>query len=1384
MAIGEVFIGAFITVLFEKLASGDLIRLARSAGIHPELNKLRKNLALIRAVLADAGEKHIRDRSVQLWLNELQHLAYEIDDVLDELATEAMRRQLNKESYANASTSTSTKLKFIPSKLHAIKYGLKMRSKLEGITTKLRELVEEKNLLGLEDDAERPKRGSRRSEETSLLPIVVIGRESDKKALLGKLLGSESSNSQTPTVNVVSIVGLGGIGKTTLAQLVYNDNKVKEQFELMAWVCVSDEFDVFGINKAIFQAVGGGNQDFASLNLLQVALSEKLSKKKFLLVLDDVWNENYKEWELLQRPFYVGAPGSKVLVTTRKTMVASVMGSVQTYPLEILSDEEALSLFAQYALGKPNFDSRPTTKLHGEAIVKKCGGLPLALRTLGWVLRTKSNDEEWEELLNSDLWNSQNESEILPALRLSYYDLPGHLKQMFVYCCLFPKDYIFDKDELVLLWMAEGFLDQPKGDKLVESFGGECFEELVSRSFFQHSTNDKSLYTMHDLINDLATSIAGEFFFTLDDKMDVYNSQEALEKVYHLSYIRESYGAYKKYKALQRARRLRTLLAVSLRRLSSWETFYIPNMTLIELLSQLKFLRVVNLANYNITEVPPSVGSLKHMRYLNFSNTQIRCLPEQVGDLVNLQSLLLSSCRELSSLPNSIAKLINLRHLDITNTPRLNNMLLGLGGLTSLQTLPKIIIGGVGDCRISDLKGMLHLRGQLSIEGLHEVKDAMNAKEAHLQQKKGICDLRMEWTDVFDDSRNGKTEYEVLTGLRPSEKLVSLEIVYYGGTKLPSWVGDPSFVCLTRLTLRGCRSCTCLPTLGHLHSLKELFVESMDGLKSLGSDLLRPSNSWHGIAFPSLEVLKFKDMKSWEEWLTSGGETAGAFPCLHQMSIINCPKLDVVAMELIPSLQVLLVKDCSIAVLRGMVGMSKSIATLTMNNIKGLTQLHGETLEHLKAVEDLSIWHCDELTYLWESEATACEILVNLKSLSVGYCASLESFGEKEEHLTLDMKSITQVTIYGCPRLERYRCPNSIEKLEIEECESLVSLGEKEEHLKMGMEFVKEVSIKNCPRLERYLCPNSIQILEISKCPRLERYNCPNSIEKLEIIDCESLVSFGEKEKHLKMGMESVTEVTIGDCPRVESYNCPNSVEKLRIYGCPSLSLTFPTMGDLPSTLKFLEIKRCDNIESILDNGYGFLPFLCLRCLVISDCKNLKSFPHEQLQKLTSLEEIVIWVCPSLDFPFPCGLWPPNLRFLSIGGLKKPISEWGLQNFPPSLFMLHLYGDENSGVVSFGAKTDEEDISSFRLPSSLIYLNIWGFNELESVSEGMQHLTCLQHLNIHNCRKLRDLPETLLPSLSSLVVVGCSPELMKKCSRSRKGKYWPMISQIPHYILD
>ncbi|KAF5815557.1 putative leucine-rich repeat domain superfamily [Helianthus annuus] len=159
--------------------------------------------------------------------------------------------------------------------------------------------------------------------------------------------------------------------------------------------------------------------------------------------------------------------------------------------------------------------------------------------------------------------------------------------------------------------------------------------------------------------------------------------------------------------------------------------------------------------------------------------------------------------------------------------------------------------------------------------------------------------------------------------------------------------------------------------------------------------------------------------------------------------------------------------------------------------------------------------------------------------------------------------------------------------------------------------------------------------------------------------------------------------------------------------------------------------------------------------------------------------------CPRMDYPFPCGLWPPNLSTLFIGGLKKPISEWGQQNFPTSLVTLILYG-KNSGVVSFAKVEDMRNSSnttspSFFLPPSLTYLYIRDFTDLESLSKGLQHLTCLEELVIVSCPKLRDLPVTLLPSLSRLSVDSSSPELRKKCHRN--GKYWHIISQIPDHQL-
>ncbi|KAJ9558608.1 hypothetical protein OSB04_013222 [Centaurea solstitialis] len=1013
-AMAEIILGAFMDVLFEKLASGDLMKLARSEGIETQLKKWKKSLSQMEAVLGDAEQKQIKDREVELWLQDLQDLAYDIDDVLDDLATEAMRRSFDQESFAT--TSTNKVFKFIPTCCtnftpHNIKYDYKMSGNLDKITTRLHDLFEQKNGLGLNGEVvKRPNKPYKGLEETSLVDeSEVMGREGDKEALLHTLLEKEACNQN---VSIVSIVGLGGIGKTTLARVLYNEEKVKDHFELRAWVCVSEEFDVFNISKAIFQAIAGRNQEFANLDLLHVALKEKLSNKRFLVVLDDVWNEEASEWELLKRPFAGGAPGSKIIVTTRKERVAHVMKSSQPYDLHVLSEEKALSLFAQNALGVQDFDKHPSLKVHAEGIVRKCGGLPLALVTVGRVLWMKTEDAKWKEVLNSEIWDLPDENQILPALRLSYDDLPSHLKQLFAYCSLFPKDYFFEEKKIVLLWMAQGFLNQKKGNKSKESLGLQYFEELKSRSFFQASTSDygQSEYIMHDLINDLATSVAGGFFFRLDNEMDKNNKEVSFERFRHVSFIGEEYGTYGKFKELRGAVGLRTFLPLPL---SPWTNFPLSDNVLAELLPQLRFVRVLSLSHHSITEIPQSIDTLKHVRYLNFSETNIERLREKVGDLYNLQSLLLYGCCELSSLPGTIVKLKNLRHLDINDTPSLKKMPLGIGGLRDLQTLPKVIIEGSNGFKISELKDLSYLRGQLSILGLDKVIDPTQAKDANLIQKEDVDNLVMEWSDIFGGSRNQMNEYEVLEGLRPPPKLRELQILFYGGTIFPSWVGEPSFDQLTKLTLLGCKRCTDLPAVGHLLSLKELSVKDMDGVKIFSFEL---PDSFHGTAFPSLEVLEFRDMQSWKRWSTRLGAnsdgTSRSFPCLREVTIRDCPKLVEVSIDLIPSLYGLSIRGCSEVVFKSMVGASKSIGILDLWNIKGLRKINGEVLQLLGSLLRLNILDCENLVSVREKvESLESFIIPNtVEGLYFRNCYSLTSltFSENQQ-LTLPLESLSIV---------------------------------------------------------------------------------------------------------------------------------------------------------------------------------------------------------------------------------------------------------------------------------------------------------------------------------------------------------------------------------------
>ncbi|CAH1412464.1 unnamed protein product [Lactuca virosa] len=1070
----DVVVSAFFTVFFEKLASEALQKIARAKGIDSELKKLKRSLSQIQALLYDASQKEITQEAVKEWLNCLQHLAYDIDDVLDDLATEAMHRGFTDQS----GVITNKVRKLIPTCCTNFSLSTRIHRKLDDISTRLQELMEGKNNPGLSvttNEKPKIKRNDGRVDE-----IGIVGREGEKKALIQKLLGG-NDESCNQNFSIVPIVGMGGVGKTTLARLLYEEKEVKDHFEVRAWVSVSYEFDISNISKVIYENVSGENKIFKDLNLLQDALKEKLKNKLFLIVLDDVWSESYGDWEKLVGPFLAGAPGSRIIMTTRKEQLLRQLGYAHLDPLQSLSDDDALSLFAQHALGVANFDSQPTLRPLGVGFVKKCDGLPLALRTLGRLLRTKTDEEEWKELLNSEIWTLGKRDEIVPALRLSYHDLSASLKQLFAYCSLFPKDYVFDKEELILLWMAEGFLHQSTTSKSMERLGLEGFEDLLARSFFQHAPDDKSLFVMHDLMNDLATSVAGDFFSRLDIEMKKEFRKETLEKHRHFSFVCEEYMVYKRFEAFKGARNLRTFLAVYVGMKETWRTFYLSNKVLDELLQELPLLRVLSLCQLNISEVPKSIGSLKHLRYLNLSRTKITHVPDHVCNLYNLQTLIVSGCESLKKLPETFSKLKNLRHFDMRDTPLLKKMPLGILELKSLQTLYGIVIEGENGFSITELKDLKIIQGKLSIKGLEKVPGLTYAQEANLSEKR-LTDLELEWSDVFDGSRKEALEKEVLTKLKPHNvTLKELKIVSYGGIEVPSWVGDPSFNQMTRVSISGCKKCTSLPPLGQLPLLKELVIEGMDEVKVVGLELLGS-----GLSFPSLENLTFRDMDRWEVWSTSTGVVGTSFPCLQELQIESCPNLVRVSLEALTSLRVLTIIGCGHEVLK---------------------------------VEEVRMRECNEIRYLWESEVDASKFLVNLRTLFVSNCSDLVSLGEKEdeENCGSNLTSLTSLSVLGCDSLEHCSCPNSLTTLYIENCNNLLGkelVGAREKHVInsniLMLDTLCTVDWTNLKSIAELSSFRHLRQLVIINCPNLESFpdhELPklNVLTHLTILDCESV---------------------------------------------------------------------------------------------------------------------------------------------------------------------------------------------------------------------------------------------------------------------------------------
>lgn len=812
---------AIVRIVLQNLNSFSQEEFGIIWNLKDDIQRMKRTVSAIKAVCQDAGAK-ANNLQVSNWLEELKDVLYDADDLLEDISIKVLERK------AMGGNSLLREVKIFFSHSNKIVYGFKLGHEMKEIRKRLEDIAKNKTTLQLTDCPRETPIGCTEQRQTYsfVRKDEVIGREEEKKLLTSYLLHPDASVADN--VCVVPIVGIGGLGKTTLAQLVYNDNAVQRYFEEKLWVCVSDEFDI----KKIAQKMIGDDKN-SEIEQVQQDLRNKIQGRKYLLVLDDVWNEGRELWLKLKSLVMEGGKGSIIIVTTRSRTVAKIMATHPPIFLKGLDLERSLKLFSHVAFDGGKEPNDRELLAIGRDIVKKCAGVPLAIRTIGSLLYSRNlGRSDW--LYFKEVEFSQidlQKDKIFAILKLSYDHLPSFLKQCFAYCSLFPKGFEFDKKTLIQLWLAEGFIRPSNDNRCEEDVGHEYFMNLLLMSLFQEVTTDDygdiSTCKMHDLIHDLAQLVVGKEYAIFEGKKEnLGNRTRYLSSRTSLHFAKTS-SSYK----------LRTVIVLQQPLYGSKNLD--PLHVHFPFLLSLKCLRVLTICGSDIIKIPKSIRELKHLRYLDLSRNHFLVnLPPDVTSLHNLQTLKLSQCLKLKELPSDINK--SLRHLELNECEELTCMPCGLGQLTHLQTLTHFLLDHKnenGD--ISELSGLNSLKGKLVIKWLDSLRD--NAEEVEsakvLLEKKHLQELELwwwhdenvepplQWEDPIAEGRIlfQKSDEKILQCLQPHHSIKRLVINGYCGESLPDWVGNLSS--LLSLEISNCSGLKSLPEgICKLKSLQQLCV--------------------------------------------------------------------------------------------------------------------------------------------------------------------------------------------------------------------------------------------------------------------------------------------------------------------------------------------------------------------------------------------------------------------------------------------------------------------------------------------------------------------------------------------------------------------------------
>ncbi|MFQ6635739.1 hypothetical protein Gotur_010818, partial [Gossypium turneri] len=750
-----------------------------------------------------------------------------------------------------------------------------------------------------------------------------------------------------------------------------------------------------------------------------------------------------------------------------------------------------------------------------------------------------------------------------------------------------------------------------------------------------------------------------------------------------------------------------------------------------------------------------------------------------------------------------MGNLVNLHYLDIRGANSIERMPFGFDKLTNLQRLSDFIIREGDSCHMRDLKYLSNLKGDFRLSGLENV-NCQDAREAKLNEKKGIDRLVLHWSKKFEkDSRNKEDEELVLDSLCPPIKLEQLVIENYGGAKFSTWIADSSFKNMVSLGLHNCKNCKSLPSIARLSFLKDLSICGLDEVHKIGVELFGANQS---NAFASLETLYFCDLPNWEEWdPCEFDEQTSKFPSLRELSILECPKLLGRLPTLLQSLQILIICECKRLVVS--ISSFSSLCDLRIYGCEELVDAGSSSVQEVTSLKSVTLKNISKFDI---SAEKAMLRFANSEAFDISGWKELESLSQNG----LSLVGHRFIAIADCPQLVSLETEEErllldkipgVESLEIRDCERLNRLPE----ILHAFPFITRIKLENCPGLVCFAkrnFPPALKELEICECENLQYLvdeNVNNKImssntcllEHLEIRDCPSLIWLSSRGdicnrlQHLEIESGSklsslflnaklpvmLKHLDISGCPVLEciaqDFHETVDLESIRISNAENIK-SLPRGLDKLSHPQEIEVDGSPSLVSFEESG---LPTTNLRVLKILNCENFGAL-LKCINNFTSLRELKVWEC-SAELRFPEEGFPTNLTSLKISNAPRiytSLVEWGFNRLT-SLQTLNIGGEGCSHVVSF----PEEGIGMM-LPPSLTSIRIQNFKNLEYMySKGFQQLTSLQQLAINDCPKLTSLPEKdMLPWLERLYIYH-RPLLEEGCSRC-KGREWSKIAHTPY----